>query len=61
MVIAQPERVSESLAKFRAENEMSMAATVREHGDYWRRGKRTSLALRGEQYATMAEVIGEMF
>jgi len=60
VVIAQPERVSERLAKFRAENEMSMAATVREHGDYWRRREKgQSLALRGEQYATMAEVVGE--
>jgi len=55
VVISAPDKVSESLTTYRAENELSMAATVREHGDYWRRvEKGQSLALRGEQYATMA-------
>ena len=58
VVVSDPEQVTTKLSTYRAEQELSMAATVREHGDYWRRvEKQQSGALRGEQYKTMAQVV----
>ncbi len=58
VVVSDPEQVTSKLSTYRAEQELSMAATVREHGDYWRRvEKQQSGALRGEQYKTMAQVV----
>jgi len=58
VVVADPDMVTAKLSTFRAEQELSMAATVREHGDYWRRvEKQQSGAMRGEQYDTMESVV----
>lgn len=58
VVVADPEVVTSKLSTFRAEQELSMAATVRAHGDYWRRvEKQQSGAMRGEQYKTMESVV----
>jgi len=58
VVVSDPDVVTSKLSTFRAEQELSMAATVREHGDYWRRvEKQQSAAMRGEQYDTMESVV----
>ena len=58
VVVSDPDVVTSKLSTFRAEQELSMAATVREHGDYWRRvEKQQSGAMRGEQYDTMETVV----
>ena len=58
VVVSDPDVVTSKLSTFRAEQELSMAATVREHGDYWRRvEKQQSAAMRGEQYDTMETVV----
>ena len=57
-MVADPEVVTAKLSTFRAEQDLSMAATVRAHGDYWRRvEKQQSGAMRGEQYKTMESVV----
>jgi 5'-3' exonuclease len=58
VVVSDPEMVTTKLSTFRAEQELSMAATVREHGDYWRRvEKQQSASMRGEQYKSMEQVL----
>ena len=58
VVVSDPEMVTTKLSTFRAEQELSMAATVREHGDYWRRvEKQQSASMRGEQYKSMEQKI----
>jgi 5'-3' exonuclease len=58
VVVSDPAIVTTKLSTFRAEQELSMAATVREHGDYWRRvEKQQSASMRGEQYKSMEQVL----